>query len=275
MKKILTIQDLSCTENCSMKIAIPILSVANLEVSVLPTMLLSSPTGNGYLPKKYSMVSYTKQIMEEWKNKGLNFSAVYCGYLGNIEAIDLAIEVLKKQTRSTIVIDPAMADHGKLYSYMKQDIILKMKELICLANIITPNFTELCFLSDVPYEERLYKKEEIEEIILKCKTQTSAAIVVTSVPMENDNIGCVIYHNKEERFQYFQHEKLNVMVGGSGDLFTSCLVGCILNGHTLESAVDISMQICFYCMKDTITEKLTYIRFEQQLELYMKLCKKV
>ena len=161
-KRILAINDISCFGKCSLTVALPILSAAGYEVCPLPTALLSTHTGvfSGYTFK--NLDDQMLPITKHWKDSGIEFDAIYSGYLGSFEQLEYVKEIVKNFSGEnvTVLIDPVMGDNGRLYSGFDEKFAKGMRDLLKYADIIVPNITEVCFLLDIPYKER-FSKEEI------------------------------------------------------------------------------------------------------------------
>ena len=155
MKRIVTIQDISCLGKCSLTVALPIISAMGIETSIIPTAVLSTHT----LFDDYTFKDLTDQIKpisEHWKKEGFNFDAIYTGYLGSAEQIDLMCKFFDefKTDNNFIFVDPAMADQGELYPSFDNNFAIAMKKLCSKADVISPNLTEACILTDTEYKEK-------------------------------------------------------------------------------------------------------------------------
>ena len=154
MKRILTIQDISCLGKCSITIALPVLSALGSEAVILPTALLSTHTMfSGFTCKDLS--DQIEPITAHWKSEGVEFDAIYTGYLGSIGQIDQVKAIIRdfKGPYTKVVVDPVMADNGKLYPAFDMDYVRKNTELCAVADIIVPNITEAAFMTGMDYRE--------------------------------------------------------------------------------------------------------------------------
>ena len=184
MKRIVTIQDISCIGKCSLTVALPIISATGIETAIIPTTLLSTHTAfEGYTFKDLS--SEIPLIKKHWVNENFTFQSIYTGYLGNIAQIEMVKDFIKtfKNEKNLIIVDPAMADNGQLYPGFDHKFVSKMKELCKLADIIVPNLTEACLLLDLPYKKN-YTQKEVESIIKKLSKITKRPII-TDINIKN------------------------------------------------------------------------------------------
>lgn len=251
MKRIVTIQDISCVGKCSLTVALPIISAMRIETAVIPTAVLSTHTAfknftyrdlTGDLPK----------IAKHWKQEKFNFDGIYTGYLGSIEQIDILKEFFKqfKTPNNFIFIDPVMADNGKLYAGFDANFVKEMKKLCKMADIIVPNLTEASYMLEKEYKEN-YSEQEIKDILIELSNLGPKYVVLTGVSFKDNKLGVMSY-NKEtnEIFTYFK-EKIPAKYHGTGDIFASTLVGAITNNNTLEEGLKIAVDYVWETINDT------------------------
>ena len=182
-KKVLAINDISCVGRCSLTVALPIISSVGVECSILPTAILSTHTG-GFT--NYTFCDFTDHMLPiaaHWKSLDVKFDAIYTGFLGSFEQVDVVKEIVGKfkNENNLVVVDPAMADNGKMYAIFDLAFANKMKELCYGADVLCPNITEACFLTDTPYESAPHSKEFIQTLIDKLRTLNIKAVVLTGV----------------------------------------------------------------------------------------------
>lgn len=272
MKRIVSIQDISCIGKCSQTVALPIISCMGIETAVLPTSVLSTHTAfNGYTFK--NLEDEARKIIDHWEKENFTFDLIYIGYTGNIQILDLVLDFIDKfkTTNNIVVFDPAMADHGRFYSGINESILEKMKEVCKKADIIKPNLTETALLLGEEYKEK-YSIENIKEQAQRLLTLGSKNVVITGV--ENEGKIGVLAFNGEKYYSNYE-TKYNVNYHGTGDVFTSCLSGCLVDGKTLEEAITISSKFTTECVRltyeDTQGEKYG-VNFEQAIPYLIKLC---
>lgn len=250
-KRIAAIHDISCFGKCSLTVALPIISAMGIETAVIPTAVLSTHTG-GFTG--YTFRDLTDDIMpvaQHWKKEGISVDAVYSGYLGSAEQIGIVKEAaaLIKGENSLTVVDPVMADNGKLYGGFPQDFPSQMLSLCKTADIITPNITEACFMLGTEYKSGPYTKEYIEEILNGLYKETKACIVLTGVYFDDENIGAACL--KDGKTEYAFSKRVDAAYHGTGDVFSSVLTGCILNGFDMANSMQIAADFTADCIRRT------------------------
>ena len=266
-KRIAAINDISCFGKCSLTVALPVLSAMGFEVCPLPTALLSSHTGiNGYTFLDLS--EEMKKIISHWKSMKVSFKAAYSGFLGSAEQIDTVYDFFKT-AKAVILVDPVMGDNGRLYSTYTEDMCKKLLKLVCIADIITPNLTEASFLLGSSYPENGCMTEEkaIKTAKELCNLGPSKT-VITSVCI--DSFICnVSYDSKSKECNIQKRKKLNYNVSGTGDLFSSVLLGCILNGEALSEATEKAGNFVYTCIENTLKNKSesSALEFEKSIGL--------
>ncbi len=240
MKRVLTIQDFSCLGRCSLTVAIPTISASGLECVAIPTAILSNHTAF----KSWTYKDLTEEmlpIVEKWKGYKNAFDYIYTGYLGT-EQISLVIKIVKELRRpsTSLLVDPAMADNGSLYPGFQEEHVAKMKELISYADIIVPNLTEACLLSDVPYPNREegLDKEFYSFLLTSLAKLGPSKIVLTGQTLHPNEISDIVYEGGDIRI--YSTELYPGRFHGTGDLFASSLTGALGNGFSLYEATRIA-----------------------------------
>lgn len=277
MKRIVTIQDISCVGKCSLTVALPIISAMGIETAAIPTAVLSTHTAfknftyrdlTGDLPK----------IAKHWKQEKFDFDGIYTGYLGSIEQIDMLKEFFKqfKTSNNFVFIDPVMADNGKLYAGFDENFVREMKELCKMADIIVPNLTEASYMLEKEYKEN-YSEQEIKDMLIELSLLGPKYVVLTGVSFNENKLGVMSY-NKEtnEYFTYFK-EKVPAKYHGTGDIFASTLVGAITNNNTLEEGLKVAVDYVWETINDTYktNEKDVYgVNFETKIPYLIDRIKK-
>lgn len=239
-KRILAINDISCFGKCSLTVALPILSAAGYEVCPLPTALLSTHTGgfSGYTFK--NLDDQMLPITNHWKKSGIDFDAIYSGYLGSFEQIEYVKEILTKFSGEniTVLIDPVMGDNGKLYDGFDEKFAKGMRELLKCADIIVPNITEVCFLLDIPYKE-VFTQEEICTFFEKFEEIGIEKVVITGINMGDDNVCCGILD--KGTIDFVKRKKIHGMYHGTGDVFASALLSAYEKGLNLKKSTEFAV----------------------------------
>jgi pyridoxine kinase len=244
-KRVLAISDISCVGKCSLTVALPIISAFGIETSVLPTAILSTHTG-GFTGYTYrDLTGDIFGIVEHLASLGLHFNAIYTGFLGSIEQVDIvksAIDTLRSED-TQIIVDPAMADNGKLYASFGENFPRKMRELCCMADIIVPNTTEAALLLEEEYTTENINSTRAREILEKlCQLSEDRLkkAVLTGVQDKSKEgviYGAASFDARAQSFDFYGEEKIGDMYHGSGDVWASVLVGALVSGQGLEAAM--------------------------------------
>ena len=249
-KKILTIQDISCVGQCSLTVALPILSACGMETCILPSAVLSTHTAgfSGFTFR--DLTDDMPAIQEHWKKENIKFKAIYTGYLGSIKQVGYVRDILKTMGTDDCVrvVDPAMADNGQLYSIFDQDYVEAMKVLCGEADILVPNLTEACFLTDEEYKE-VYDESYICTLVKKLKALGAKTIVLTGVSYESGKTGIVVYENG--KMEYYKHDKIAKGSHGTGDIYASAFVGALMNDKSVYEAAKIAADYTVKCIINT------------------------
>lgn len=267
MKRILTIQDISCLGKCSLTVALPIISAMGVETCVLPTAVLSTHTAF----KGFAFCDLTpnlNQITNHWKQEKIHFDAIYTGYLGSFEQINLMNKLFDdfagkdSLLKDTIkIVDPCMADNGKLYTGFTKEFAAAMAELCGKANVIVPNMTEACFLLDIPYVKSGYTVSYIKDILLKLSELGAARVVLKGVEFAEDEsdmkgvagkIGIAAYDSRTQKFSWYFHKKMPVSFHGTGDIFASVLTGALMRDLPFEKSYSLAADFVVESIRQTL-----------------------
>ena len=241
MKRILTVQDISCLGKCSITIALPVISALGVECVILPTAVLSNHT----LFKSFTVKDLSDQIAPitgQWKSEGVEFDAIYTGYLGTIEQIDMMKDLFKtfgSGDGKLVFVDPVMADNGKLYPAFDMDYARKNTELCSCADIIVPNITEACIMTGTEYCED-HDEAYIKDLLSKVVNLGARIRVLTGVSLSEGKTGVMGYDRDKDEYCVYQNDKVNAIFHGTGDLFSSTMIGEIMHGKDWKDAVRIA-----------------------------------
>lgn len=277
MKKILTIQDISCVGKCSLTVALPIISAMGVEAAILPTAVLSTHT----MFQNFVVEDLTKQVKpfsDHWKSENIHFDALYTGYLGSFEQIDLMKELFAdfKEQGNFCFVDPAMADNGKLYPAFDEKFAKYMATLCAKADYIVPNITEACFMTGTEYRTE-YDDSYVKDLLKKLSEIGTPICILTGVSFAEDTTGVMGYDKEKDEFYYYSHEKLPVSFHGTGDIFSSTCLGALVRGYRWQEAVQIAADYTAQCIRLTLQDpsKPWYgVNFEQAIpDLVKRLCK--
>lgn len=253
-KRILTIQDISCLGQCSLTVALPILSACGLETCVLPSAVLSTHTGGftGYTFR--DLTEDMPDILKHWEKENISFDAFYTGYLGSTKQIDYVKDIMKSVGKegSKRIVDPAMADGGKLYPGFDDEFVSAMAGLCDEADIILPNITEACFITGAEYRES-YDREYIDSLISALIKNKEKTVILTGVGFDADSTGVIVYDAGETK--YYKHEKISNGCHGTGDIFASAFAGACVKGKSSYDAAVIAADYTVDCIKETISDE--------------------
>ena len=270
--KILTIQDISCVGQCSLTVALPILSAAGLETCILPSAVLSTHTAGftGFTVR--DLTEDIPAIAAHWRKEKIAFDAVYTGYLGSTEQIAYVHEIfdtLLKDGALTIV-DPAMADNGKLYPAFDGPYVEAMKTLAFGADIILPNITEACFLTGMEYREQ-YDESYIAALLEGLTALGAKTIVLTGVGYAPDRTGVVVRESSGTR--YYEHRKIAKGCHGTGDVYASAFVGALENGFAPYEAAVLAADYTVRCIDITQGDPDHWygVKFELELPEFIRM----
>ena len=269
-KRLLTIQDISCVGQCSLTVALPILSACGHETAILPSAVLSTHTG-GFTGFTFRDLSDDMPaINAHWLKEGLKFEAVYTGYLGSVNQIGYVREIMDTSlTEDGLrIVDPAMADNGKLYSLFNMEYVEAMKTLCATADYLLPNITEACFLTGIEYRET-YDQAYVGELMTALHRLGAKNVILTGVGFRPDETGVMI--SEQGVVSYYPHRRLSQSCHGTGDVYASAFVGALMKGLDAYTAAKIAADYVLLCMENTRGDAThTYgVKFEPMLGTLM------
>ena len=252
MKRVLTIQDISCLGKCSLTIALPVISALGSETVILPTAVLSTHT----MFKNFTCKDLSDQIepiSDHWKSEGVTFDAIYTGYLGSRQQIDQVRKLIGdfKRHGTVVVIDPVMADNGKLYPAFDMDYVKKNAELCAMADIIVPNITEASLMTGMEYRER-YDEGYIRQLLAKLTELGAGISVLTGVSLEEGKTGVMGYDRVSGEYYRYQNRRIDASYHGTGDLFSSACVGELMKGKDWRNAMRIAADYTAHTIEVTL-----------------------
>lgn len=273
-KRILTIQDISCVGQCSLTVALPILSAAGLETAILPSAVLSNHTG-GFSGWTFTdLTEDIPKIRERWELEDVDFSTVYTGYLGSAKQIDYVKDIVKSRLVSggRFIADPAMADNGKLYAGFDGAFVEAMKKLCFSADIILPNITEAALLTDSEYKES-YDSSYTDELTEKLIKKGAKTIIFTGVSYKPETTGVLVVEDGKPR--YYEHRKIAGGCHGTGDVYASAFVGALENDFSAFEAAKIAADFTLECIEKTQGDASHWygVKFETALPSLIKALK--
>lgn len=268
-KRVVAVHDISCFGRCSLTVALPILSAAGIETPVIPTAVLSTHTG-GFTGFTYrDLADDILPIADHWLTEGLEFDAIYTGFLGSFEQIDIIIKLIErlKTKKTLVVVDPVMADNGKLYSVFPADFPNGMRKLCAAADVIVPNMTEAALLLGREYHAGPYTKAEIEVLLRELCALGAGSAVLTGASFDSEHLGAASYDSHTGKSGYAEDQLIGGMYHGTGDIFGSALVAALVNGTTLERACEVAVRFTVDSIVRTqvATDKRFGVDFENGL----------
>ena len=270
--KILTIQDISCYGQCSITVALPIVSAFGIETAVLPSAVLSTHT-SGF--SEYTVRDLTEDlpnIRKHWEKEGIYFDAIYTGFIGSIEQLDYIKDIIDSRLKpdGLVFVDPAMADQGEFYNGFDQEFADKMGELCKLGDYILPNTTEACYILHKPWKEE-FTKEEMLDMANELSQFTKRHVVLKGDTHKEGQLGMIVLDKQESSCEIVFNDKVDYVSHGTGDVFASAFVGSTMNGKSPAQAAKIAGEFTKRAIEKTIgDENHKYgVKFEQVIpELY-------
>jgi pyridoxine kinase len=266
-KRVAAIHDISCLGKCSLTVALPILSCAGIETCVVPTAVLSTHTGgfSGYTYR--DLTDDILPVVSHWQTLGLHFDAVYTGFLGSFRQLDIVAEVFDRLRgpETLVVVDPVMADHGKLYTTIGETFPEGMKKLCSKADIIVPNMTEACFLTGKPYRPGPYDKAFVEDLLSELSSLGPRYVVLTGVSFDGRHLGAASFDSSGDKIDYSFAQCIEGVFYGTGDIFASTLTAGLLTGHDLNRSARIAVDFTVKSISRT-REAGTDVRFGVNFE---------
>jgi len=274
LKRVAAIHDISGFGKCSLTVALPIISAAGIEVSVLPTAVLSTHTG-GFTGFTYrDLTEDILPITEHWKSLNIRFDAIYTGFLGSFEQLDLVTKFFEafKTKDNLIMVDPVMADNGTLYGIFSPEFPLGMRKLCEKADIIVPNLTEAALLTGEPYHQGPYSQSYIEDMMKKLSAMGPRKIVLTGVYFNDEELGAATYDAEKEEITYYFEKRIPGYYHGTGDVFGSALLAALLNDFPLNESAAIAVRFTASAIRKTAqagTDVRFGVNFEQTIPEFL------
>ena len=268
-KKILTIQDISCYGQCSITVALPILSAFGFETAILPSAILSTHTSGFKNFTVHDLSDEIPLIVNHWKNEGIKYDVLYSAYLGEVRHIDLVLNIKKDllKDNALFLVDPVMGDNGKLYPAFDMNYVEAMRRLVKEADIIIPNLTEACYLVNEKYKEK-YDESYILNILNKLNKLGAKNVVLTGVSYKEGFIGIASLIKGE--YHYYEHKKIAKSYHGTGDVYTSSFLGEYLKTNDINKSIELAASFVVEAITNTLDDpNHNYgVKFESVLSKY-------
>ena len=271
MKRIVTIQDISCIGKCSLTVALPIISACGVETAVIPTAVLSTHTAfDGFTFR--DLTDEIPPIAAHWKAQGMAVDAIYTGYLGSFQQLEIVSQFFDqfKTPENLILVDPVMADNGALYAGFTPEFVQEMAKLCGKADVIVPNLTEACYLLNIPYPGEDYTRADIQHILTELGKLGCKQVVLTGVSLEPGRLGVMAYDTEKQTFFEYYNEKMPSSFHGTGDVFASVVVGAMMRGCPLEDALRLAVDFTLESIRKTVADpehRWYGVNFEEAIPL--------
>lgn len=271
-KKMAVINDMSGFGRCSITVSLPVISKMKIQCCPVPTAILSNHTAYEH----YFFDDYTEKLPEyidNWEKLGLTFTGIYSGFLGSKQQIDMVIDFIKRFRieETKVIIDPVMGDDGKPYATYTQEMCEEMKKLVGYADILTPNLTEACILTDTPYKEK-WRKKEIIEIAEKLVQRGPGKVVITGI-LQGGFVANFVYDTdapEDARWHFLRTVKVGTQRCGTGDLFASIIAADAVNGVDFAVSVKKASGFVKKCIQKSIDLEIPVedgVAFEELLDI--------
>lgn len=250
-KKIAVINDLSGFGRCSIAVSMPIISAMKVQCCPVPTSIFSNHTG---FPE-FFFDDYTDKMqpyIDNWKKLGLEFDGIQTGFLGSARQIEIVKKFIEefRTERTTVIIDPVMGDYGKPYPTYTPELCQEMKQLVSYADILTPNLTEACILTDTPFHEGHWMTKELVHLAQLLAEQGPEKIVITGVP-QKAYVSNLIYEKGGEA-KLLRTLRIGNERSGTGDVFSSIVAADAVNNVPFEQSVRKASQFVKKCIMRSI-----------------------
>ncbi len=233
--RVVCINDLSGMGRASLTVAIPVLSVMGSQACPLPTAVLSAQTGY----RHYSFLDFTPYMAaysRAWEQESFSFEGIYTGFLGSLSQISLVESFCEAFPHRLLLVDPVMADNGKMYVTYTEEMCAAMRRLVCRADIVTPNITEACLLTDTPYTGESPGTEAALSLCRKIARFGPSTVVLTGLRTGAETVANAVYESGEDSAVFCEHTRAPGIYPGTGDLFSSALCGGLMRGMDARSA---------------------------------------
>lgn len=269
-RRVLTIQDISCVGQCSLTVASPILSACGVETCVLPSAVLSNHTGEGFHGFTFrDLTEDIPGILRRWEEESIFFDGIYSGYLGSIRQIALVREAMKTRLRhgGIAIVDPAMADHGRLYRGFDMPFVRRMAELCGTADIILPNLTEACLMTGRDDPAEVQTERKVRELVEDLAQLGAGTVILKGISLEPGTLGNAVYDAKEETLRFCFTKKIARSSHGTGDCFAAVFTGAWMQGLDPYQAASLAADFVVESLLQTEGDPAHWygVKFERAL----------
>ena len=275
LKRVAAIHDISGFGKCSLTVALPVISAAGIETTVLPTAVLSTHTG-GFTDFTYrDLTEDIQPIANHWKSLNIGFDAIYTGFLGSFAQLELMEHFFDtfRTKNNLILVDPVMADNGELYKIFSPDFAVGMRRLCTKADLIVPNLTEAALLLNEPYNSGPYTESYVIDTLKKLSDLGAKKVVLTGIFFDDKQLGAATYDVATNEIAYALANRIQGYYHGTGDLFASALLGALLNNFSLHEAANIAVRFTTAAIQKTAdagTDIRFGVNFEQSIPEFLR-----
>lgn len=264
-KRLLTIQDISCVGQCSLTVALPIISACGVECAILPSSVLSNHTAGFSGWTFRDLTDEMPNILAQWKKEKVDFDAFYTGYVSKTQ-IPHILDIMQETARPSAlrIVDPVMGDGGKLYPGFDDDFPQEMCRLCNGADVIMPNLTEAALLLGEEYRTE-YDQAYIEQTIKRLHALGAKNVVLTGVSLEPNKLGVACYDGNE--ILYYFTDRLDVSMHGTGDCYASSFAGALMRGHSILESASIAADFVVETIRQSMGDPSHWygVKFEKAL----------
>ena len=263
MKRIVVMQDISCLGKCSLTVILPVISAMGVECAVLPTAVLSTHTAFP-APAVAGLSDFAEQAMAHWKSIGAKFDGILTGYLANPAQVKLATRLMDEFAgeHTKIIVDPAMGDHGKLYSGMVPEMIPAMASLCRRADLCLPNLTEGALMAHLPCEDRA-DPDCCRRVAGALLDQGCKSVLLTGAEPEEGKLG--FFHTDGTDETCIGADRIPRACHGTGDLFAAVMAGGLVRGLAAEQSGQLAMELIRRAILATGEDSRWGVAFEPHL----------
>lgn len=249
-KKALCIHDMSTVGRCSLAVITPVISALGIQAVALPTAVLSTHFGGFGRVEMKDLTDFCRGTLEHYKRIGLKFDCVYSGFLSSARQMDLVKQAFGMAQNGIKLCDPVMADHGRLYSSITDDLIHGFRQLCAHSDIITPNPTEALILLGRDYGRDVFRPRQACEMARRLG-RMYCDVIITGTKLDDGRVVCVVYDKKQDEVSFIPLHYTPVSYPGTGDLFGACLAGYMLSGYSLPQACEKAARFIEKCVEAT------------------------
>ena len=276
MKRIVSIQDISCFGKCSLTVALPIISAMGIETCVIPTAVLSTHTGSGFEGYTYhDLTEDIPAIASHWQKLGMRFDAISTGYLGSQKQVAIVLDFFRdfgtKDNR--IIVDPVLGDKGTYYKGLDDSYAQEMRRLCAQADVIMPNLTEASLLLGEPYRGDSYSESYVKDLLRRLAELGAREVLLTGVSFDERHQGVVAYNRDLDTFFDYFTENIPGYFHSTGDVFSATLSGALVLGLPIDRAIRTAVDFTVECIRHTVGHEREHwysVRFEECLPWLIK-----